>query len=48
LSERFGVRHVTLHFETPAMSEGHPHRFVHEHDPEDQNRHGHNACHGHG
>jgi len=48
LSERFGVRHVTLHFETPAMSEGHPHRFVHEHDPEDQNRHDHNACHGHG
>jgi cobalt-zinc-cadmium efflux system protein len=48
LSERFGVRHVTLHFETPAMSERHEHRFVHEHEAEDQDHHGHHACHGHG
>lgn len=32
LSERFGVRHLTLHFETPAMAERHVHRFVHEHE----------------
>ena len=32
LSERFGVRHLTLHFETPAMAERHQHRFLHQHD----------------
>ena len=44
LSERFGVRHVTLHFETAAMSERHQHRFRHEHEAEDHDHHG---CHGH-
>lgn len=34
LSERFGVRHLTLHFETRAMAERHQHRFVHEHEAE--------------
>ncbi len=48
LSERFGVRHVTLHFETPAMSERHQHRFVHEHEAEDHDQHSHHECHGHG
>jgi cobalt-zinc-cadmium efflux system protein len=32
LAQRFGVRHLTLHFETAAMAQGHPHRFIHEHD----------------
>ena len=32
LAERFGVRHLTLHFETAAMALSHPHRFIHEHD----------------
>jgi cobalt-zinc-cadmium efflux system protein len=41
LSERFGVRHLTLHFETPAMSERHQHRFMHEHEAEDDDHHGH-------
>ena len=44
LSERFGVRHVTLHFETAAMSERHQHRFRHEHEAED---HDHHMRHGH-
>jgi cobalt-zinc-cadmium efflux system protein len=40
LSERFGVRHVTLHFETPVMAERHQHRFMHEHEEEAE-------CHNH-
>jgi cobalt-zinc-cadmium efflux system protein len=51
LAERFGVRHLTLHFETEAMSERHQHRFVHEHEAEDHEPHGphdHRDCHGHG
>jgi len=32
LAERFGVRHLTLHFETLAMAERHHHRFIHQHD----------------
>jgi len=34
LAQRFGVRHLTLQFETPAMAERHLHRFVHEHEAE--------------
>jgi cobalt-zinc-cadmium efflux system protein len=34
LIEHFGVRHLTLHFETPAMAERHQHRFMHEHEAE--------------
>ncbi len=34
LAERFEVRHLTLHFETPAMAQGHAHRFIHEHEAE--------------
>jgi cobalt-zinc-cadmium efflux system protein len=41
LAERFGVRHLTLHFETRAMADRHQHRFVHEHEAEGQERHGH-------
>ena len=37
MAHEFGVRHLTVHFETAAMSESHDHRFVHEHD----------AAHGH-
>ena len=39
LSEQFGVRHVTLHFETPAMSERHQHRFMHEHEGDEHEHH---------
>jgi len=39
LSERFGVRHLTLHFETRAMAERHQHRFVHEHEAEGHEHH---------
>ena len=60
LAERFGVRHLTLHFETAAMAERHPHRFAHEHEAEGHGHHhdhhdheghdhaGHHECHGHG
>jgi cobalt-zinc-cadmium efflux system protein len=41
LSERFGVRHLTLHFETAAMAERHQHRFVHEHEAEGHDHHDH-------
>ena len=34
MAHRFGVRHITVHFETAAMAGGHHHRFVHEHDAE--------------
>jgi len=45
LADHFGVRHLTLHFETPAMAERHQHRFVHEHEAEGRDHH---ACEGHG
>ncbi len=32
LGREFGVRHLTVHFETAAMSRAHHHRFVHTHD----------------
>lgn len=32
LASEFGVRHLTVHFETAAMSERHHHRFLHTHD----------------
>lgn len=32
LSREYGVRHLTVHFETAAMARAHDHRFVHEHD----------------
>jgi cobalt-zinc-cadmium efflux system protein len=49
LGEQFGVRHLTLHFETQAMADRHPHRFVHEHDPEGPgNPHEGEGCHDHG
>ena len=38
LAQRYGVRHLTLHFETPAMAERHLHRFVHEHE-DDRHHH---------
>ncbi len=53
LAERFGVRHLTLHFETPAMSARHQHRFMHEHETEGHEHHDHHEhhdpqdCHGH-
>ncbi len=45
LAERFGVRHLTLHFETLAMAERHHHRFIHQHDAD---QHDHDECGGHG
>ena len=44
MADRFGVRHLTLHFETPGMAERHHHRFIHQHDA-DPHDHGH--CEGH-
>ncbi len=41
LAERYGVRHLTLHFETQAMAERHQHRFVHEHEAEGHEHHDH-------
>lgn len=32
LAQEYGVRHLTVHFETAAMARTHDHRFVHEHD----------------
>jgi cobalt-zinc-cadmium efflux system protein len=32
LSERFGVRHLTIHFETQTMAQRHHHRFIHHHE----------------
>ena len=40
LAERFGVRHLTLHFETPDMARRHHHRFLHQHDQESGPHHG--------
>ena len=44
MADRFGVRHLTLHFETPGMAERHHHRFIHQHDAEP---HDHGHCEGH-
>ncbi|MEI6593635.1 MAG: cation diffusion facilitator family transporter [Holophagaceae bacterium] len=44
LATRYGVRHLTLHFETPAMADQHHHRFLHQHDQEAE---GHHHCSGH-
>jgi cobalt-zinc-cadmium efflux system protein len=44
MAERFGVRHLTLHFETRSMAERHQHRFVHEHEVDSQEHH---DCDGH-
>jgi len=35
LAEEFGVRHLTVHFETPAMAGQHSHRFLHTHEIEE-------------
>ena len=34
LAREFDVRHLTVHFETAAMSHNHHHRFVHQHETE--------------
>lgn len=34
LSEHFGVRHLTVHFETSAMADRHHHKFIHRHEAE--------------
>ena len=43
MADRFGVRHLTLHFETREMAERHHHRFIHQHDadPHDHDHCGH-------
>ena len=41
LEDRFGVRHVTLHFETAAMSGKHHHRFIHQHEARAHEHHQH-------
>ncbi len=53
LWEQFGVRHLTIHFETAAMAERHHHRFIHQHeaagveDPVHLGAHRHEHPHGH-
>jgi cobalt-zinc-cadmium efflux system protein len=53
LWERFGVRHLTIHFETASMAERHHHRFIHQHesagveDPVHKGAHRHEHSHGH-
>lgn len=32
LSEHYGVRHLTVHFETSAMASRHHHKFIHQHE----------------
>ena len=44
LASRYGVRHLTLHFETRAMADRHHHRFLHQHDQEASEHH---DCSGH-
>ena len=39
LGDHYGVRHLTLHFETRAMAERHQHRFMHEHEAEADHHH---------
>jgi cobalt-zinc-cadmium efflux system protein len=39
MADHFGVRHLTLHFETQAMADRHQHRFVHEHEAEGHDHH---------
>ena len=41
LEDRFGVRHLTLHFETAAMSGKHHHRFIHQHEARAHDHHAH-------
>jgi cobalt-zinc-cadmium efflux system protein len=49
LSEHYGVRHLTVHFETSTMAERHHHKFIHRHEAagiEDPGHH-HGPRHGH-
>ncbi|MDE3034208.1 MAG: cation transporter [Acidobacteriota bacterium] len=39
MADRFGVRHLTLHFETQEMAERHHHRFIHQHDADLDHHH---------
>ncbi|MBS1767133.1 MAG: cation transporter [Acidobacteria bacterium] len=41
LEDHFGVRHLTLHFETAAMSGKHHHRFIHQHEARAHDHHQH-------
>jgi cobalt-zinc-cadmium efflux system protein len=41
LTERFRVRHLTVHFETRLMAGEHSHRFVHEHEADEHHGHSH-------
>jgi cobalt-zinc-cadmium efflux system protein len=45
LTDKFRVRHMTIHFETKVMAGEHSHRFVHEHEADEH--HGHNHEHEH-
>lgn len=53
LAEHYGVRHLTLHFETASMAERHHHRFNHQHEatgghePSTNGSHRHEHPHGH-
>lgn len=47
LSDHFGVRHLTVHFETAGMAERHHHRFIHQHEVAGGHDSGHGCDHGH-
>jgi len=47
LSEHYGVRHLTVHFETSTMAQRHHHRFVHQHEAGSTGDHAHEGEHRH-
>ncbi len=47
LSEHYGVRHLTVHFETSAMADRHHHKFIHRHEAEGVEGSIHNSEHKH-
>ncbi len=45
LSEHYGVRHLTVHFETSTMASRHHHKFIHQHETADREAQTHAAKH---
>lgn len=48
LLEHYGVRHLTVHFETSSMADRHHHKFIHRHEAEAIEDPIHNGGHKHG
>ena len=47
LSEHYGVRHLTVHFETSTMALRHHHKFIHQHEAAGAGGHAHAGGHEH-